>query len=69
VSLHSSGSAVAHIWGPRTYSVDESLVLRKRDFHAKSITGGAVGAYAYAEVALTGSGSPTYVLTVKASTR
>lgn len=70
VSLHSNGSAVAHIWGPRTYSVDESLVLRKRDFNGSSITGGAVGAYAYAEVALTGrSGSLTYVLAVKASTR
>jgi hypothetical protein len=70
VSLRSNGSAAAHIWGPKTYTVDEPLVLRKRDFKGTSITGGAVGAYAYAEIVLTGrTESLTYVLGVKASTR
>jgi Subtilase family len=65
-----SGDAVAHIWGPRTYTVDEPQALRKRDFMGSTITGGSVGRYAYAEVELSAdSPSATYVLSVRAARR
>ena len=69
VSVTSAGrTAAVRIWGPRTYTVDEPPALRRRDFRGPSITGGAVGAYAYAEVILTGrSPSATYLLTAKAA--
>jgi hypothetical protein len=68
VSVAADGNAAVKIWGPRTYTVDEPPALRKRDFRGPSITGGAVGRYAYAEVALTGrSLSATYVLSVTAA--
>ena len=70
VSVSAGGDAVAHLWGPRTYTVDEPPALRKRDFMGSSITGGAVGRYAYAEVVLSGgSASATYVLSVRAAKR
>src|SRR5581483_131848 len=69
VSVTSPGrTAAVRIWGPRTYTVDEPPALRRRDFRGPSITGGAVGAYAYAEVILTGRPpGATYVLTAKAA--
>jgi hypothetical protein len=70
VSLSSTGSATARIWGHMTYTVDEPPALRHRDLKGSSITGGSVGAYAYVDVALTGrTASASYVLRVKASTR
>jgi subtilisin family serine protease len=70
VSLTPKGSAVAQIWGPATVSLDESQTLRKRDLAGSSITGGAKGVYAYAEVKLTGrTQSATYVLSVTAAKR
>jgi len=70
VSLDSTGSATARIWGHQTYTVDEPPELRKRDFKGSSITGGAVGTYAYVDVALSGrTTTADYVLSVKASTR
>jgi hypothetical protein len=70
VSLDSTGSATARIWGYQTYTVDEPPELRKRDFKGSSITGGAVGVYAYVDVALSGrTTSADYVVRVTASTR
>ena len=70
VSLDSTGSATARIWGHQTYTVDEPPELRKRDFKGSSITGGAVGVYAYVDVALSGrTTSAGYVVRVTASTR
>ena len=67
VSVSGDGDAVAHLWGPQTYTVDEPPALRKRDFMGSSITGGAVGRYAYAEVELSARAtSATYVLSVRA---
>jgi len=70
VSLDTTGSAVARIWGPKAFSVEEPPPLRTRDLKGRSITGGARGAYAYAEVFLTGR-TPTasYVLAVRAAKR
>jgi subtilase family protein len=64
------GLAAARIWGPRTVSVDEGLTARRRDLRGPSIRGGSRGAWAYAEVLLTGrSAQASYVLTVTASRR
>ncbi len=64
------GLAAARIWGPRTISVDEGLTARRRDLRGPSIRGGRRGAYAYAEVLLTGrSAQASYVLSVTASRR
>lgn len=70
VSLTAKGSAAVQIWGPATVSLDESQTLRSRDLHGRSITGGGRGAYAYAEVRLTGrTQSAAYVLGVTAAKR
>jgi hypothetical protein len=70
VSLDTTGSAVARIWGPKTFSIDEPPALRTRDLKGGSITGGAKGAYAYAEVFLTGrTPAASYVLAVSAAKR
>ena len=69
VSVEADGNASANVWGPHTYTVDEPPALRRRYFEGPTITGGAVGRYAYAEVALTGRApSATYVLSVRAAT-
>jgi hypothetical protein len=70
VSLHTTGSAVARIWGPKTFSIEEPPSVRARDLRGNSITGGAKGAYAYADVFLTGR-TPTasYLLDVRAAKR
>ncbi|MBV8065275.1 MAG: S8 family serine peptidase [Actinobacteria bacterium] len=63
-------AATSRIWGPQTVALGEPAVLRKRDLVGSSITGGAKGAYAYAEVQLaTTSGFASYVLSVTASKR
>jgi subtilase family protein len=68
VSLDTTGSAIARIWGPKTFSIEEPAALRARDLKGRSITGGAKGAYAYAEVFLTGrTQTASYVLAVRAA--
>jgi hypothetical protein len=70
VSLDTTGSAFARIWGPRTFSIAEPPALRSRDLKGRSITGGAKGAYGYAEVFLTGrTPNASYVLAVTAAKR
>lgn len=70
VSVAADGDATARIWGPKTYTIDEPPALRKRDLLGSSTTGGAVGAYAYVDVELTGrSPGATYVLSVRAAKR
>jgi subtilisin family serine protease len=60
--------AAARIWGPKTLSVNEGIVARRRDLRGPSITAGATGFAAYAEVLLTGSSAnASYVLSVTAS--
>jgi Subtilase family len=69
-SVASDGTAAARIWGPDTESVDENILLRRRDLKGSSIRGGAKGSFAYVEVALTGaSTASSYILKVTASTR
>lgn len=70
VSINAEGAAVARIWGPQTYTLDEPPLLRDRDLEGSSITGGAVDRYAYVEVSLAGRAtSATYVLSVRAAKR
>jgi len=70
VSVSSGGRAAARIWGPKTVSVDEGVVLRRRDLRGPSITAGKTGTAAYVEVLLTGrSTTASYVLSVTASKR
>lgn len=70
ISLTARGSAVAHLWGPKTYTIDELPALRKRDLMGSSITGGSIGRYAYAEVALTERTlGATYILSVREEKR
>jgi len=70
VTVKASGRAAARIWGPRTVSVDEGIVDRRRDLKGASINGGTKGGSAYVEVLLTGRSTNTpYVLTVTASKR
>lgn len=69
-SVVANGPAAARIWGPATESVDENVLLRRRDLKGTSIRGGAKGSFAYVEVTLTGtSTSSRYILSVKAATR
>jgi hypothetical protein len=70
VAVSSGGAATAQIWGPATVSIDEPTPRRSADRKGSSIVGGATGAFAYAEVLLTGrSPSATYVLSVTAARR
>jgi hypothetical protein len=70
VSVSASGRATARIWGPKTISVDEGIVDRRRDLKGTSITGGAKGVSAYVEVLPTGrSRNAPYVLSVTAAKR
>ena len=67
--VSSNGTATARIWGPATESVNENILLRRRDLKGPSIRGGAKGSIAYVEVLLTGtSKSSSYILSVTAST-
>jgi hypothetical protein len=68
VKVSADGRAAARIWGPKTVSLDEGIIARRRDLRGPSITAGRTGLVAYVEVLLTGSSSSTsYVLTVTAS--
>ncbi len=69
VSINTT-AATARIWGPQTVAIGEPPALRTRDLVGSSITGGAKGAYAYAEVQLKpDSTSASYVLSVTAARR
>jgi hypothetical protein len=69
-AVASRTGATARIWGPDTESVDEIILLSRRDLKGSSIRGGTKGTFAYVEVSLTGaSASSNYILSVKASTR
>jgi Subtilase family len=70
IASSSGGAAVARIWSNRTITVDEPPALRRRDLLGSSVTGGAVGKFAYVEVALTADAtSASYTLAVTASRR
>jgi subtilisin family serine protease len=59
------GSAAARIWGPRTNSVQEGILARRRDLRGPQMYGGKTGSSAYVEVLLTGrSASARYTLGV-----
>jgi subtilisin family serine protease len=64
------GDAAARIWGPRTASVGEGILSRRRDLRGPLIRGTKTGYVAYVEVLLTGRvTAASYVLSVTASKR
>jgi thermitase len=69
-TVSAGGDAAARIWGPRTASVGEGILSRRRDLRGPLIRGTKQGYVAYVEVLLTGR-APTasYVLSVTASRR
>jgi Subtilase family len=68
-SIAANGAATVKIWRHTTITLAEPTQLRSRDIAGKSIAGGAVGRYAYAEVELKSNAiNATYVLTVKTAT-
>ncbi|MDX6466826.1 MAG: hypothetical protein QOI27_1866 [Gaiellaceae bacterium] len=69
-TVSAGGDAAARIWGPRTVSVGERILSRRRDLRGPLIRGGNAGVFAYVEVLLTGrTTSANYVLSVRASKR
>ena len=69
-TVDAAGDAAARIWGPRTASVGEGILSRRRDLKGPLIRGGNTGVVAYVEVLLTGrTSTASYVLGVKASKR
>jgi hypothetical protein len=69
-TVSAGGDAAARIWGPRTVSVGEGILSRRRDLRGPLIRGGNAGVFAYVEVLLTGrTTSANYVLSVRASKR
>jgi subtilisin family serine protease len=65
-----SGDAAARIWGPRTASVGEGILSRRRDLRGPLIRGTKTGYVAYVEVLLTGRvTAASYGLSVTASKR
>jgi hypothetical protein len=69
-TVSAGGAAAARIWGPRTTSVGEGILSRRRDLRGPLITGGNTGEVAYVEVLLTGrTTTASYVLGVTASRR
>jgi hypothetical protein len=64
------GAAAARIWGPKTSSVEEGIVARRRDLRGPKMYGGPNGTSAYVEVLLTGrSATARYLLGVTAAKR
>ena len=70
VTITAGGDAAARIWGPRTASVGEGILSRRRDLKGPLIRGTDKGFIAYVEVLLTGR-APTasYVLSVTVARR
>jgi hypothetical protein len=69
-TMNASGDAAARIWGPRTASVGEGILSRRRDLRGPLIRGTSKGFVAYVEVLLTGrTTTASYVLSVTASKR
>ena len=69
-TVSAGGDAAARIWGPRTASVGEGILSRRRDLRGPLIRGGNKGFVAYVEVLLTGrTTTASYVLSVTASRR
>jgi hypothetical protein len=65
-----AGNAAVRIWGPRTASVGEGILSRRRDLRGPLIRGTSKGFVAYVEVLLTGRATTaSYVLGVTASKR
>jgi hypothetical protein len=68
--VSAAGAAAARIWGPRTASVGEGILSRRRDLRGPLIRGTSKGFVAYVEVLLTGrTTTASYVLSVTASKR
>ena len=69
-TVTAGGDAAARIWGPRTASVGEGILSRRRDLKGPLIRGTDKGFIAYVEVLLTGR-APTasYVLSVTVARR
>jgi hypothetical protein len=69
-TVSASGDAAARIWGPRTASVGEGILSRRRDLRGPLIRGTSKGFVAYVEVLLTGrTTTASYVLSITASKR
>lgn len=70
LGVAAGGRAAARIWGPKTISIDEPILPRRRDLKGPTITAGRTGFSAYVEVLLTGRSLRTrYVLSVTAAKR
>jgi subtilisin family serine protease len=70
LGVAAGGRAAARIWGPKTISIDEPILPRRRDLKGPTITAGRKGFEAYVEVLLTGRALRTrYVLSVTAAKR
>jgi hypothetical protein len=69
-TVSAGGDAAARIWGPRTVSVGEGILSRRRDLRGPLIRGTSKGFVAYVEVLLTGrTTTASYLLSVTASRR
>jgi subtilisin family serine protease len=69
-TVSAGGDVAARIWGPRTASVGERILSRRRDLRGPLIRGTKTGYVAYVEVLLTGRvTAASYVLSVTASKR
>jgi subtilisin family serine protease len=69
-TVSAGGDVAARIWGPRTASVGERILSRRRDLRGPLIRGTKTGYVAYVEVLLTGRvTASSYVLSVTASRR
>ena len=69
-TVAAGGDAAARIWGPRTASVGEAILSRRRDLKGPLIRGTDKGFVAYVEVLPTGRATAaSYVLSVRAAKR
>ena len=69
-TVAAGGDAAARIWGPRTASVGEAILSRRRDLKGPLIRGADKGFIAYVEVLPTGRATAaSYVLSVTAAKR
>src|SRR5260221_5796279 len=67
-TVSAAGDAAVRIWGPRTASVGEGILSRRRDLRGPLIYGTSKGFVAYVEVLLTGrTTTASYLRSVTAS--